>query len=195
MAMLERLRQFFSLQDPTGEWRRAPTLKLEADLARPALYGVDLGRPLGDLSDLGPVEDRAANCREEFCYPSLGLVIESLDDEKLTGFQLVVDDSVFRPSFAPFAGECLCGQQRLTLVGMTEARWKEAMGECYWRDEDEDEIILFYEYPYHEVQVEFTRNGALKCILVTSSPAMADEAQRQAYGVTRPWPAASAAGR
>lgn len=191
MAMLERLRKLYSLQDPTGEWQRGAVLRLEAELGQPTFNGVELGRPLSELSDLGPVEIRDPDCREEFGYPSLGLIIESLDDGTFTGFQLVHVDHASRPAFSPFGGECRLGEQRISLAGMTETRWTAELGECYWRDEDEDEVILFYEFPYHEWQVEFTRAGALKCIIVTGSPLMADEAQRKAYRVTRPWPPAS----
>lgn len=188
MAMLERLRKLYSLQDPTGEWQRGAVLQLEADLGLPALNGVELGRPLCELSNLGPVELRDPDCREEFGYPSLGVVIESIDDATFTGFQLVLADQVCRPAFAPFGGACRYGEQRIELAGMTEARWTAELGECFWRDEDEDEVILFHEFPYHEWQVEFTKGGALKSILVTGRPLMADEAQRLAYKVTRPWP-------
>jgi hypothetical protein len=191
MAMLERLRQFFSLTDPTGDWQRDPMLRLEVDLARPSLNGVELGRPLFDLSGLGKVEDRHG---AEFGYPSLGLVIESVDDETFTDFHLVHADP-FRPTHAPFAGELRCGQRRLALADMTEARWTELLGECYWRDADDEEVLLFFEFPYHELQVELTLDGAMKCLVVAGKPLMADEEQRRAYGVTRPWPPERFAGQ
>ena len=60
-------------------------------------------------------------------------------------------------------------------------------GQPYWRDQDEDEIILFYEFPGVEWQIEFDLVGALKHLRV-GRPLLADAEQRAAYGVTKHWP-------
>ncbi len=40
----------------------------------------------------------------------------------------------------------------------------------HWRDEDESEVLLFYEFPWIDWQVEFQLDGSFNCILVTSKP-------------------------
>ena len=61
-------------------------------------------------------------------------------------------------------------------------------GEPYWRDNDDDEIILFYEENGHEIQIEFPDRRRLGFITITSRPILADPKQCEAYGVTKPWP-------
>ena len=61
-------------------------------------------------------------------------------------------------------------------------------GQPYWRDDDADETILFYEGGVGELQLEFTNNRNLSFITLTHTPLLADPAQRAAYGVTKPWP-------
>lgn len=61
-------------------------------------------------------------------------------------------------------------------------------GDPYWRDEDEEEILLFYEFGELEWQVELTLQGTLKAVNAVAPPLLADEAQRRAYRVTKPWP-------
>lgn len=62
------------------------------------------------------------------------------------------------------------------------------LGEPYWRDVDKDEVLLFYEYPGVEVQVELTKGGPIRVLLATDEPLLADPKQREAYGVTKAWP-------
>lgn len=185
MGIIERMKSTFSLQDPTGQWQRTPDLGLQIDLQQPTLNGVELRRRLDILSFLGPAEERDEG---EFGYPSLGLSLDSIDFETFTGFQVVHSDPDYRPNYAPYPGECRFGNQPLVLADVTEPLLRDAMGEPYWRDEDDAEVILFYEYPYHELQIELTREGRLQCIGITSFPLMANQEQREAYGVTQAWP-------
>jgi hypothetical protein len=70
----------------------------------------------------------------------------------------------------------------------TESEIRALLGEPWWRDEDEDEVILFYEDGRVERQFELTKSGTLTVITLMLSPLMADREQRKAYGVTKPWP-------
>ena len=62
------------------------------------------------------------------------------------------------------------------------------VGPPYWRDEDADELILFYEFPNLEWQIEFSLDGSFNRVNVTCNPLLADETQRKAYRVDKPWP-------
>ena len=61
-------------------------------------------------------------------------------------------------------------------------------GEPYWLDDDTDEILLFYEDGSVEMQFEFPGKQNLGFITLLNDPLMADPDQREAYGVTKPWP-------
>ncbi len=61
-------------------------------------------------------------------------------------------------------------------------------GSPYWRDQDEDEVIPFYEFGECEWQIEMSLKDWLS-VFVIAPPILADPQQRAAYGVTKPWPA------
>ncbi|MFC1680609.1 hypothetical protein ACFL1S_02295 [Pseudomonadota bacterium] len=61
-------------------------------------------------------------------------------------------------------------------------------GEPYWLDDDTDEILFFYEDGGVEMQFEFPGKKSLGFITILLDPLMADPEQREAYGVTKPWP-------
>lgn len=61
-------------------------------------------------------------------------------------------------------------------------------GEPFWPDDDIDEILLFYEDGRVEMQFEFPGKQNLGFITLLNDPLMADPEQREAYGVTKPWP-------
>ncbi len=61
-------------------------------------------------------------------------------------------------------------------------------GSPYWRDQDEDEVILFYEFGEYEWQIEMSLKDRLS-VFVIAPPILADPQQRAAYSVTKPWPA------
>ena len=65
---------------------------------------------------------------------------------------------------------------------------QEKLGEPYWFDDDTDEILLFYENGSVEMQFEFPGKQKLGFITLLLDPIMADPEQREAYGVTKPWP-------
>jgi len=64
----------------------------------------------------------------------------------------------------------------------------ESLGAPYWIDRDDEEQILFFEFGSHEIQIEQTLDGRNKRMILTTLPLMANEEQRQAYGVDKPWP-------
>ena len=108
------------------------------------------------------------------------------------GFELGTEDgkldyvfltlSRFRGSFT-FRGD--------TVALTTETTPEQVLrrfGDPYWKDEDRNELILFYEDGRVELQFEFPGKHRLSFVTMMLNPLMADAEQRKAYGVTKPWP-------
>lgn len=72
----------------------------------------------------------------------------------------------------------------------TEKDILEAFGEPYWIDRSDGEVILFYEYQRGtiELQFEFSDGKALSAITLARNGVLSRADQREAYGVTKPWP-------
>ena len=98
--------------------------------------------------------------------------------------QADADEAQWKPS----AGKVLHEETSVDLANMTEKSFVTFFGEPYWQDQGDWEIFLFYEFIDCEWQVEFDLDGRFQRLLLTDSPFMSDEQQRQAYGVTRFWP-------
>jgi hypothetical protein len=178
----------FRSKNPTRDWVRPPGLRLTFDLDSSTLNGVGFGEPLASVSFLGPAEDRRNLHYGEYGYYSLGLVVESHNEQNtLDSFDLVNKDPNF-PRYESFGGDCLFRGSSLKLSRLTQAFLHEQLGQPFSKDEDDDEVILFYEFPNLEWQVEFAPDGTLNRIVITNRILLADEEQRAAYGVTKPWP-------
>jgi len=89
-----------------------------------------------------------------------------------------------------FPGRLEIGGRKIDIASLvSEPALLALLGDPWWRDEDEDEVILFYEDGRGERQFELSKDGVLKFVTMLRTPLMADPEQRRAYGVTRPWPA------
>jgi hypothetical protein len=186
--MMGLLDLFRRSQNPTSDWERPPGLQLTFDLESSALNGVALGQPLASLSFLGPAEDRTSVLCGEYGYFSLGLVVDCHNDKNVVdGFELVNRD-LDASRYQAFVGDCRCGGAGLRLDRVTPTFLQERFGPPYWKNEDDDETILFYEFPGVEWQVELGPEARLNRIVVTNEILMADEVQRANYGVTKGWP-------
>ncbi len=88
-----------------------------------------------------------------------------------------------------FSGPVVIAGQKVTFTEKsTEADVIAALGEPYWRNADDREVLLFYEYPEVEIQIELTPNGPIRILLASDVPTLADPKQRESYGVNKPWP-------
>ncbi|HRU04573.1 MAG TPA: hypothetical protein P5137_02220, partial [Candidatus Brocadiia bacterium] len=120
-------------------------------------------------------------------YPERGLSLD-VSDGKLEGIVLFAAANA-RKGISPFGGRIRFGGMETDFARLaTEKRILDMLGEPWWRDEDEDEVLLFYELGDVEWQVEIDKTGAVAALLVVSPPLMEDAEQRAAYGVTKPWP-------
>lgn len=168
-------------------WSVAPGLLLSFDFDRHALCGVEIGRPLADLALLGPVEDMSKARQGRYCYYSFGLEID-VHDGRIDCYSLFWRDYLGE-GFRPYTGTCTYLRRQIALHdGCGEQHVLQCFGQPYWRDEDNEEVILFYEWKEIEWQVELDVDLGLKAILVTTPPLLADANQRMAYHVNKPWP-------
>jgi hypothetical protein len=178
---------FRRVRDPTREWSHDPTVPLLAELDRIELCGVGMGDEVDRLSFLGPSHSG------DFDYPSAGLRLD-VDGGVLEGFLVALRRGAYlgpvdHTEVRPFAGRLrIGGRDHAPLELRGEQDFIAAWGAPYWRDQDEDEVLLFFERPDSEVQVELSLDGVPSVALVSSVPLMADPEQRARYGVTKPWP-------
>jgi len=185
---LRFLDRVFGRKHPSSAWQLQPGFEVQLDLDRHALCRCRLGDPIEWLSGLGPPEDSEALREHRYCYYSRGIEI---GEEKGT----VTDFAVFwidylRAGFQPFNGLVTYRGRTVPLdAGTTERTFTKVFSGPYWRDQDQDETILFYEFQQDiEWQVEFTLAGALKAMRVVWPALMAEAKQRELYGVSLPWP-------
>jgi hypothetical protein len=186
MALLDT---FAGNKDATRDWAAEPGLRLVLDLDRAALIGVPLGAKYEDLFRLGPAEDSETAKSGELRYLSRG-VAANVTKGKITSYFIVFSQGY--EGYDAYPGEARLGGNPITLSALTtESALIDRFGQPYWRDEDDDETLLFYERGDVEWQVEIDENAQLRCITLVSPPSLADPTRREMYGVTAPWPPAS----
>jgi len=174
----------------TSGWKEDSRTRLVVDLDRFELGGVGIGEELAKLSFLGPSDSEDSDSLD---YSTKGLTVD-VHEGRVEAYMLALRHGAQLGSGrdAPaerFAGRIRIGGQDLEphqLAG--ENDFASAWGEPYWRDEDEDEILLFFEFPGHEVQVELSPRGEPLVVFFSADPLLADPEQREAYGVTKEWP-------
>ncbi len=188
------LDKFRAKTNPTGVWQAetAAGTEIDFDFSAQAFCGIKLGDAEALLWKLGPPEDRAQSLNGDFAHYSRGFRVEA-ENGIIVCFTLCWNPAQHHP-FAEFAGVCRHRGQVLPLkAGSAEPEIKQFFGEPYWRDEDEDEVLLFYEFKNVEWQIEISRRAGLTTILVLTPPLMAESRQREAYKVTKAWPPLDAA--
>ena len=166
----------------TRAWEEDGRLTLTADLDQNRLSGVRAGDPVERLSVLGPAQVMPFG----FAWPHKGIDVTASNGRiQELGFYF---GHAAEPGKGVFVGGFRYGGVPVRLSQATsESDVQTLFGQPYWRDQDEDEILLFYESPAGEWQLEFDPGGALKHLRV-GFPLLADAEQRAAFGVTKPWP-------
>jgi hypothetical protein len=155
---------------------------LVIDLDRHQLSGVGIGDPVERLSFLGP-----AVVGVGFEFREKGVIVSPTSVDQLWEFSAILTP-VGREHVLPFAGSFQFRGNRLALTPSTrEADLLRLFGPPYWRDQDDDEVILFYEHGPVEWQLELSPDGALQAVTI-GTPLMAEPEQRAAFKVTKPWP-------
>ena len=88
----------------------------------------------------------------------------------------------------------LDGQPVRLTSNSTETEVAKILGEPWWKEVDEAaEVVDFYEFAdgHHELQFEYPPKSALAFITILREGTLSDPEQREAYGVTKPWPPVS----
>jgi len=163
----------------------APGAKEQPELPPPT---VDLARFTAGETALGhppmPYESFMPALRREETLKPIG-----------QGWELGLEDGLLdyvHLTLVEYAGAFHMNGQPLALTtATTENEILACFGEPYWRDRDGDgEVILFYIYQRGgvELQFEFPDGNGLGFITLACNGVLADEAQRKAYGVDKPWP-------
>jgi len=178
----------FGKSSPTRTWRPYSGQPLILDLDTGSLNGNKLGQRLEDLSFLGPDENRDSFRYGEFCYYSLGLCVQCYGSEYTIESYGIVFRDPEEQKYQPFGGRVVYDGRTIDLASVTLDQCADVFGEYFWLDSDEEESIVFYEFTDYEWQIEFDANSSFKRFLVTNRPLLADEEQRKAYHVTKPWP-------
>ena len=172
------LDSLFRRGNPTNAWTREPGLRLTVDLAMPSINSIPVGSIVDKFSFLGRSNSKS---KSPLDYIDLGISLDYEEDGTVSGFQVVLADPLNQ--FEAFSGTIKINESAVdsgTLI--------EELGDCYWLDRDENELIYFYEFPTHEIQIEQLPMGSVQRIIVTNDPLMADVEQRKSYGVDKPWP-------
>jgi hypothetical protein len=172
-------------------WQPEPGFEIHLDLERHSLCRCRIGDPIEWLSGLGPPEDFAELKEQRYCYYSYysrGFEVGE-EDGKMADFAVFWLDYL-QAGFQPFNGSVTYRGKTVPLgTRTTEREFTTLFGHPYCRDQDQDEIILFYEYREDiEWQVEFTPEGGLKAMRVVWPALMAEADQRERCGVSVPWP-------
>jgi hypothetical protein len=180
---------FVPKADPMVAWKTESGLvsNLDFDFDHHTLCGIKPGDPVSLLWKLGPSEDKAAEAQGNYNYFSKGVQV-STEAGKVISFVLFWNNNQPKQFLSFNSPSSYRGQSLSLRPGINESELNRIFGEPYWRSEDEDETILFYEFAEIEWQIEIDRREGLTAIVVLTPPLLNDEAQREAYQVTKPWP-------
>lgn len=168
----------FRRGNPTNNWNRDFDLTLTVDLLVPSINSIRLGSAVDQLSFLGRSTSKS---RTPLDYAELGVSLDIEDDGTFSCFHIVLEKR--QNQFSLFSGVI-----QLNGAPIQPSALLDELGEPYWRDEDQDEITLFYEFPGHEIQIEHPLNGPPSDIVIATDAVMADAEQRKSYGVSKSWP-------
>ena len=157
---------------------------LEIDLRAFRIGATDLGKPPADSDYFANSFDRTGVFRSEKDGIELGVEGSVLDYAMI--------------SLDTFRGSVLLNGSPFAIgPDTTEQHIVNQLGEPYWIDRSDGELILFYEYDAGavELQFEFPDGKRLQCVTLARHGVLSVEEQRQAYGVDKPWPPAESSNR
>jgi hypothetical protein len=182
MSLLDSL---LNRWNPTRSWVADPAVSLVLDLDTNRLSGVGIGDRFDKLSFLGPGKGKRS---EPTQYVDKGLQIDVDANELIESFVIFFGHAQ-EASRGQYPGVFQYRGKTIQLdSSVSEESVRQLLEEPYWRDQDDEETILFYEPAGCEWQIEFASDGGLKCFGIVSPPLLADIEQRTSYDVTKPWP-------
>ena len=119
---------------------------------------------------------------------------DGVADLKKSGVELGTKDGVLDYAFITlksFSGSFTKGGTKLPIsTNTTPAEIIGKFGEPYWKDEDDEEIILFYEYSAGriELQFEFPGKKNLGFVTLCREGVLSNADDRKGYCITKEWP-------
>ena len=168
MGLLQKFRV-----DTAGAWKADDGLRLDFDFDANALSGVRLRDPLTLLWKFGPPENPEAARQGVYRWFAKGFAVGARDG-RIDEF-LLIWDAQANPPFQPFSGSCRWRGEPIHLrAGLGEAELRARLGEPFWRNEDAEETLLFYQNKAVEWQVEISKAGGLSALTITALPLLAD---------------------
>ncbi|MBN1151450.1 hypothetical protein JXA84_09550 [candidate division WOR-3 bacterium] len=168
---------------PGCDWGPKPSIPIKFDFKYLKLSQVGIFDDFSLLKKFGTPEDRSNALSMKFSYYSQGFEFDA-ENDKIVDIFINVSD--FYPPFQPFKGDfLLSGKPLIISKSTTEDSFKEIFPDVFWRDEDDDEIILFYEMEKVEWQVEFDKGGGLKALIICTPPLLSDPEAKKTFKVTK----------
>jgi hypothetical protein len=156
VGLLRSLRAWFN---PTNAWEELDSLALVLDLDKQSLSGVQAGEVLERLSFLGPGKVTAIG----FAWPHKG-IDASVDAGRIREMGVYFGHAD-EPDRGEFTGSVRYRNAPLRLSKLSrEAELQHLFGPASDREQDEEEIILYYERPDGLWQLELATDGTLKYI-------------------------------
>lgn len=169
MSFLKRIIDYFK-PDPTRNWREVPQRTLTFTIPNRTVNGTAFGHSFESLETFGkpgnesPVYDRVFN------YLEHGFIVELQEDEKIDFFGFVFRNDTgenfteARASVVKGDGATLVLSKSSSMADITAF-----MGEPKSIDEDEEEVILFYQIDDLRIEWELTLTKFLKRVNVFPS--------------------------
>lgn len=184
--MWELLRSLFGPPNPTRKWVENPMVARAVELDRHAFCGVAAGEPFDGLSFLGRsrIHPHIHTWHE---YPHEGLRVD-VKEGAVESFIFTLtrdedDDLTPYAGLLRYRGSALALHRIATHEGVVST-----FGEPWWREDDEEDVTLFYEFGgKFEWRFEGASDGRM-CLMFVGRPILADPWERESYGVTKPWP-------
>ncbi|HBC85908.1 MAG TPA: hypothetical protein DCZ94_03030 [Lentisphaeria bacterium] len=181
---------WFQTKTFTDSWGRKEPLNLVVDLKDNSVCGVKLGHSIHDFSFLGPSEKpKSIRSEKTLYYLSLGISL-GFDERnsRFCDFRIVWSDYL-EEGFTPYRGSLLFSGKHVGSQGNVSRQDVLAiLGEPYGAHRDSEEEIVFYDTSEYEWQFEFDLQGQLKQLIVTDAPLLAEDRQRDLFGIRKPWP-------
>ncbi|MBN1619319.1 hypothetical protein JW890_01210 [candidate division WOR-3 bacterium] len=178
---------FLKKKYPGFDWGERTSVRRKLDLGYTKLSGVGLYEDWLLLKKFGMPENPSNARSMKFSYYSSGFEFD-VENGKITDIFVTWKD--FYSPFSAFSGETLDKGKPTGINPKTkEDDFINIFPDVYWRDEDDDEIILFYEFKDFEWQVEFDKSREIKAFIAGGKPTLlSDPEVRKMYKITKDFP-------
>ncbi|MBF0498818.1 MAG: hypothetical protein HQM09_01690 [Candidatus Riflebacteria bacterium] len=161
MSFLKRIIEFFK-SDPTRNWPAMPRKSLKFSLADKTLNGMTFGHSFEALEIFGKPDNEMPIYDKTFHYLRHGLIVE-LDDQKIDFFAFIIQDDA-KEGFAEAQTTLVDADGKTIILSKNSAKndLVAFLGDPQKIDEDEVEIILFFDINDLKIEFELDLSQKLK---------------------------------